>query len=119
MRRISVNKCFASSDGFNKKSSGMTLRLTDEQTPEPPDDQDPDEESVNFLDRQFFDPSQVQEDSPLKWFANLVEQDYVTAEALYASVIGFLLVVVSQELLRFQLYGDRYVPFRKVCGDLW
>jgi ABC-type spermidine/putrescine transport system permease subunit II len=70
------------------------------------------EEQLNaFLDTEFFDPSKVKEGSPLKWFANLVENDYATAEALYTSFFIAFMVLVTQELVRMQLYGDRYVPF--------
>lgn len=79
-----------------------------------------DEKEEDFLDRQFFDPSTVKEGSPLKWFANMVENDYETAEALFASFIIAILVFASQELLRFQIYGDQYVPFKKLGGThLW
>jgi hypothetical protein len=87
-------------------------------------DEDPspnnNEDEIDFLDRQFFDPSTVKEGSPLKWFANLVENDYETAEALFASFIIALLVVFTQELLRFQINGDAYIPFKKLGGStLW
>jgi hypothetical protein len=75
------------------------------------------EKMDNFLDQEFFNPSSVDQKSPLKWFANLVERDYETAEALYASLIIVLLVVVSQELLRMQIIGlDHYVPFTRISG---
>ena len=75
-----------------------------------------------FLDRQFFDPDKVIEDnndddttssSPafIRWFANLVKNDYETAEALYAGTFFVFLVILTQEALRWQLYGDNYVPF--------
>lgn len=73
-------------------------------------DQDDDDEK-SFLDKQFFVPSKVEEGSPLKWFANLVEQDYETAEALFACTIITVLVVISQELLRMQINPGAYVPF--------
>lgn len=74
------------------------------------------EKMDDLLDRQFFDPKEVPEGSPLKWFANLVENDYATAEALYASFFIAGMVIVSQELVRMQYYGDNYVPFQKL-GD--
>ena len=69
----------------------------------------------DFLDQQFFDPDQVAEDAPgpLKWFANLVKTDYNTAEVLYVGLIFVFMVILSQELLRMQIYGDNYVPFQK------
>ena len=66
-----------------------------------------------LLDTQFFDPSQVKDDSPLKGFANLVEEDYHSAEALFASLFITVMVILTQEVLRMQLYGDQYVPFAK------
>ena len=67
-----------------------------------------------FLDKQIFDPEAVTEDdpAPIQWFANLVKNDYATAEVLYAGAMFVVLVVFSQELLRMQLYGDGYVPFQ-------
>lgn len=70
-----------------------------------------------FLDQPFFDPSKVEEGSPLRWFADMIENDYETAEALYVGLIFFILVVIGQELLRIQLYGDNYVPFKTVVGS--
>lgn len=72
-----------------------------------------------FLDTPFFDPNKVKDDSPIRWFADMVENDYETAEALYVGVVFFVLVVVSQELLRMQLYGEQYVPFHKSAGSLF
>jgi hypothetical protein len=68
----------------------------------------------DMLDKPFFEPEQVTEDDPLpvRWFADLVKNDYNTAEALYAGVIFVIMVIISQELLRMQLYGDGYVPFQ-------
>lgn len=77
------------------------------------------EEKMNeFLDSQFFDPEQVPEGSPLRWFADLVKNDYATAEALYASLFIAGMVVISQELVRMQMYGDQYVPFQKLGNGL-
>ncbi|CAB9518300.1 expressed unknown protein [Seminavis robusta] len=73
------------------------------------------EESIDdFLDKPFFDPEEVTDDdpAPIRWFANLVQNDYGTAELLYSVVIFVVLVIISQELLRMQLYGSGYVPFQ-------
>lgn len=73
------------------------------------------EEKMNgMLDRQFFNPENVPEDSPLRWFADLVQNDYATAEALYASFFIAGMVLIGQELVRMQFYGDQYVPFQKL-----
>ena len=75
------------------------------------------EDQVNtFLDTEFFNPEQVPESSPLKWFADLVQNDYATAEALYASFFIAAMVLITQELVRMQLYGDQYLPFQKMSG---
>ena len=73
------------------------------------------EEKVDkFLDTEFFNPKDVKEGSPLKWFANLVENDYATAEALYTSFFIAFMVLVTQELVRMQVYGENFVPFQKL-----
>jgi hypothetical protein len=73
----------------------------------------------SFLDTPFFDPSS-KNNGPLQWFANLVDSDYETAEALYAGVFFVILVVLTQEILRMQLSGDAYVPFRHGgASGLW
>ena len=68
----------------------------------------------DFLDRPFFDPDAVTEDDPqpIRWFADLVKNDYAAAETLYAGAIFVVMVIVSQELLRMQIYGDGYIPFQ-------
>lgn len=81
-----------------------------------PNNENDDNDSIDeFLDTPFFDPEKVKEDDPLpvKWYANLVKNDYNTAEALYVGVIFVLMVVLSQELLRMQIYGNNYVPFQR------
>jgi hypothetical protein len=72
----------------------------------------------DLLDRQFFDPNEYDYDdeSDTSWkakFARLVQTDYELAETLYVGVVGFFLIILSQELLRFQMYGQDYVPFMK------
>jgi len=68
----------------------------------------------DLLDKPFFFPDQVQENDPLpvRWFANLVQNDYNLAEGLYVGLIFLVMVVVSQELLRMEIYGANYVPFQ-------
>ncbi len=78
-----------------------------------------------ILDTQFFDPDKLFEKesqeindnpeksmNPLVWFANLVRNDYETAEALFAAGFISFMVVISQELLRMARYGDAYQPFQ-------
>jgi hypothetical protein len=72
----------------------------------------------DLLDRQFFDPNEYDYDdeSDTSWkakFARLVQTDYELAETLYVGVVGCFLIILSQELLRFQMYGQDYVPFMK------
>ena len=77
------------------------------------------EDKMNtFLDTEFFNPEDVPEKSPLRWFADLVQNDYATAEALYASFFIAGMVLLSQELVRLQMYGDQYVPFKKLGGGV-
>lgn len=73
-----------------------------------------DEKLNTFLDKPFFDP-----DSPSNtdnWFANLVKNDYESAESLYVGVIMIFGVIVSQELLRIVKYGS---PFGSGGGNLF
>jgi hypothetical protein len=70
-----------------------------------------DDKDENILDRTFFNPSSIEENSPLRWFANLVQDDYETAEGLYVGIILAVLVLFSQELLRYYINGDQYIPF--------
>jgi hypothetical protein len=88
------------------------------------------QESIDFfLDRPFFDPDKVLDNqtkeirerpersiNPLVWFANLVKNDYQTAEALYAAGFISIMVVIAQELLRIVKYGDAYHPFLNVSS---
>ena len=94
-----------------------------------------------FLDTQFFDPDSIlaeenENSSPsdggtaeqetegrnkttnptLLWFARLVKNDYETAEALFAAGFISFMVILGQELLRYKLYGENYVPFQKGLG---
>ncbi|KAG7367538.1 hypothetical protein IV203_030209 [Nitzschia inconspicua] len=67
----------------------------------------------DFLDRPFFDPAKFDDsdDSFLGKFARLVKSDYELAETLYVGCLFVVLIIVTQEALRMQLYGDSYVPF--------
>ncbi len=67
-----------------------------------------------FLEKQIFDPES--ESNQDNWFANLVKNDYDSAEALYVGVFVFAGVVVSQELLRIVKYGESYIPFGQGGG---
>ena len=71
-----------------------------------------------FLDKPFFDPDDFDENdtSLLGKFANLVKADYELAETLYVGLIFVVLIIVTQEILRMQLYGDGYSPFVKGGG---
>ena len=75
------------------------------------------QEKINqFLDTSIFDPSKMEENddsiNPLaKWFANLTKKDYGTAKALYSAAFITFMIIVSEELFRWQLYGINYVPF--------
>ena len=75
-----------------------------------------------ILDTQFFDPDKVLQEQEqevgsnrnnpiLRWYANLLKDDYELAETLYVGVFCAMLVVITQEVLRMTMYGDNYVPF--------
>lgn len=78
------------------------------------DDDDSNKNLDAFLDTPFFDPDAPSSEN--NWFANLVKNDYESAEALYVGAIAIFGVVVSQELLRWVKYGDAYVPFSSAAG---
>ena len=75
-----------------------------------------------ILDTQFFEPEKLLENqspenqkksmNPLVWFAKLVQNDYQTAEALFAAGFIAFMVVISQELVRMTMHGDAYHPFQ-------
>jgi len=81
-----------------------------------------------FSIRHFFDPDEIIEveeynevknqkkaNNPiLLWFAQLVKNDYQTAETFYAAGFISVLVIFTQELLRMVRYGDAYIPFTKI-----
>ena len=67
-----------------------------------------------LLDTPIFDPEKSN-----GWFADLVRNDYNTAEALYAGLIIAAGVIASQEALRFVMYGSGYVPFHGGGGKLF
>eukprot|EP00567_Pseudictyota_dubia_P012393 CAMPEP_0197444138 /NCGR_PEP_ID=MMETSP1175-20131217/9694_1 /TAXON_ID=1003142 /ORGANISM="Triceratium dubium, Strain CCMP147" /LENGTH=157 /DNA_ID=CAMNT_0042974873 /DNA_START=124 /DNA_END=594 /DNA_ORIENTATION=- len=67
-----------------------------------------------LLDSPVFDPDAKANEE--NWFAKLVKSDYATAEALYAGGFFALMVLISQELFRFWLYGENYVPFKAGGG---
>ena len=81
---------------------------------------DPDNKTDNLdidalLDTPIFDPEKSN-----SWFANLVRDDYNTAEALYAGLIIAAGVIASQEALRFVKYGGSgYIPFHGGGGKLF
>eukprot|EP00550_Attheya_septentrionalis_P010004 CAMPEP_0198299576 /NCGR_PEP_ID=MMETSP1449-20131203/45309_1 /TAXON_ID=420275 /ORGANISM="Attheya septentrionalis, Strain CCMP2084" /LENGTH=160 /DNA_ID=CAMNT_0044001179 /DNA_START=160 /DNA_END=638 /DNA_ORIENTATION=+ len=54
----------------------------------------------DWLDRPFFDPTSDQNTGLGKWFGDLVQQDYATAEALYVGLLFAIWLWVGQEWLR-------------------
>lgn len=68
-----------------------------------------------FLDTPFFDPSAVTEDQSshhfLRQVALFIQNDYEKAEVILSGAFICIMIVVSQELVRFQIHGDSYVPF--------
>ncbi|KAL3797605.1 hypothetical protein ACHAW5_003324 [Stephanodiscus triporus] len=85
-------------------------------------DNDTDENSFdqkieNLLDKPFFDPYAPSNDD--NWFANLVRNDYDSAEALYAGAVVIFGVIVSQELLKIVKYGGENATFNPGDGRLF
>lgn len=83
------------------------------------DEEDNGDKSLDeLLDKPFFDPNAYEEDdsSLAGWFANLVKSNYEFAETLYVGTVFVILIIITQELLRFQIYGDGYLPFTKGVG---
>ena len=71
-----------------------------------------------FLDTPFFDPNMILNDpnsnTVLKQLASWVQEDYETVEVIVTATLFIFLIVVTQELLRIQIYGiENYVPFTK------
>lgn len=62
----------------------------------------------SFLEQAIFDPEDPSNEN--NWFANLVKNDYYTAEALYAGVIVIIGVIVAQDMLRIVKYGGDSAP---------
>jgi hypothetical protein len=86
---------------------------------------DDNEDSLDeLLDKSYFTPDEYDENDsgPLVWFANQVKSDYEFAKSLYVTSYFVVLMIITQELLRMQLYGDGYIPFTRLganTGDLF
>ena len=67
----------------------------------------------DFLDQPYFDPDTIDDNdpSPIGKFAKLVKEDYELAETLFVGSYFVILIIITQELLRYTLYGDQYTPF--------
>ena len=89
-----------------KTTTNKSYRMASNPSDDDDDDNDTSlEEKIDtFLDKPFFDPNSPSNDD--NWFANLVKNDYDSAEALYVGVVVIFGVIVSQELLRIVKYGD-------------
>lgn len=70
----------------------------------------------DFLDTPIINIEDDNEDDNANWFKTLLKNDYDLAEALYTSAFLTIMVVLSQELLRMQMYGENYVPFKSGGG---
>lgn len=68
-----------------------------------------------FLDSPFFDPNSVLENESsnpiLRRLALFVQNDYEKAEMVLSVAFICTMIVISQEFVRFQIYGSNYVPF--------
>lgn len=97
-------------------SSSLTISSCHHATWRKLKDDDNEDTLDDFLDKPFFDPETYDEEDsgPLAWFANLVKNDYALAETLFAGCFFIILLIITQELLRMQLYGDGYIPFTRL-----
>jgi hypothetical protein len=98
--------------GFQPQPASSFLRLSGGDNNN--ENEDDDFSSLDeLLDRPFFDPDAYDEDddSLLGCLANFVKSDYELAETIFAGSLFVILIIITQELLRMQLYGDSYLPF--------
>ena len=58
-----------------------------------------------FLDTPFFEPDKVSDKSPMKWFADLLVDDYEKAEIIYVGAIFAVLIGVGQAWLREEYHN--------------
>ena len=94
-------RCTMSIDPNNNGDDNDSINDTNASTNENEDTTSSLEEKIDaFLDKPFFDPNESN-----NWFANLVKNDYYTAESLYVGVIVIFGVILSQEMLRIVKYG--------------
>jgi hypothetical protein len=119
--RCGLNYLWAASDPNSNKQDDPPTNKKDRRENKTNDPKMSLQERIDiFLDTPFFDPNQVLREeeegkkaNPMtRWFANLTVNDYITAESLFAAAFITIMVVATQELLRMQLYGDNYAPFR-------
>jgi len=118
---------FATSYQYRLQSSSRVL-LAENDSNEKKENADNDSLSVTepmerwneFLDTPFFDPDD-DENNPawLQSLAEFVKNDYEPAEVVLAGSFITVMILVSQELVRIQLYGDRYVPFSSGSNGLF
>jgi len=84
------------------------------------DDDEVDRSFDEFLDTPFYDPDRVLENEDSsetsKRIANWIKGDYETAETLIAGTFFVVLIIIAQEIVRMQMYGDSYVPFSNHGG---
>jgi hypothetical protein len=111
----------------NEKESARSPSMEREKEPSPLSslasrrtDVDGDDDNVpfdwdTFLDTPFFDPIAVTNNEAgnplLRRLALFIQNDYNKAEMVLSGAFLFIMIVVSQELVRFQIHGDSYVPF--------
>lgn len=91
---------------------GQLTNLHTQNDPNNEEDENGKTDMGSLLDTPIFDPEKSN-----SWFADLVKNDYNTAEALYGGLIIAMGVVLSQEALRFVKYGaSGYIPFHGSGG---
>lgn len=103
----------------SSKSQRWRFQSNDNNNEDPGDAEHDSFKMDEFLDKPFFDPEAYDSDdtSLLGKFANLVKNDYPLAETLFVGTLFVVLLIITQELLRLQLYGDDYVPFVRSSGS--
>lgn len=114
-------------DCWNRPRSSKRQLVCAAMTIDPNDTEDGENDSADdisveqkidiLLDTPFFDPYAPSNDD--NWFANLVKNDYNSAEALYAGAVVIFGVIVSQELLRMVKCGGLYASFNPGDGKLF
>ena len=99
---------------FKKSNRRTRFRFARDDKENKQDDKDAGNQLDDWLDKPFFNPLDYDDEDDSTWqarLANFVKSDYNLAEFLYAGTFLAIMLIISQELFRMQLYGADYVPF--------